>query len=110
MKYVNTLYRTDEKINLDQLHNLICYAIDEEQFVILTDLESCSFMQMAILQQQCIIEYRLYHSTNDYQHYRLFVDEPEQAYGYFEQFYRDISINLQHWHDVTQEMITYEQS
>lgn len=33
-----------QKINLDQLHHLICYAIDEAQFVILTDRHSCGFM------------------------------------------------------------------
>lgn len=44
MKDINTLSHIDKKINLDQLHHLICYAIDEAQFVILTDRHSCGFM------------------------------------------------------------------
>lgn len=97
MKSVNTLFRTDEKIDLEALHNLICYAIDEEQFVVLTDLNTQSFIQMAELGEKFIIEYCCYNFLKQAQYYRLYVDEPKQAYIYFEQFYHHVYLDVTHW-------------
>lgn len=107
MKYVNTNDRVDEKIDFDMLHNLVCYTIYEEQFIVLTDDHTQNFIQMAEIGQKFIVEYRQYSVVNNllsYQHYRTFVDEPEQAYVYFTQFYTDtLLVEHEVWQDVSEE-------
>ncbi|MDO4222542.1 MAG: hypothetical protein Q4D05_00725 [Acinetobacter sp.] len=107
--YVNTLHRIDEAIDLDMLHNLICYAIDDEQFVVLRRLNTLDYIQMAAMGQKFIVEYRHYLDEQNYQHYRYFVDEPAQAYPFFEQFYQQQAITLHHWADVSEQYRQYEQ-
>ena len=63
MKRINTAYRNEEPISLEDLKDFLQGSIYEEEFIVLIDDKSPDYMQMAEQGDTFVLEVRLHRAT-----------------------------------------------